>query len=71
MKGLDVCLMPLAINEATEFINPTKALEYMAAERPIVSTAVEDVVLQFSDVARVACNKRDFIQACEEAVRHP
>ena len=48
VKKFDVCLMPFAINEATEYINPTKALEYMATERPIVSTPVEDVVLQFS-----------------------
>ncbi|MFC3456638.1 hypothetical protein [Massilia haematophila] len=30
--------MPFAINEATRFISPTKVLEYMAAELPIVST---------------------------------
>lgn len=71
VKGFDVCLMPFAINEATEFINPTKALEYMAAARPIVSTAIEDVVLQFSDVVHVAHNRDGFIQACEEAVQRP
>jgi hypothetical protein len=26
-RGLDVCLMPFALNASTEFINPTKALE--------------------------------------------
>jgi glycosyltransferase involved in cell wall biosynthesis len=36
-KGFDVCLMPFALNESTEFINPTKALEYMASGRQIVS----------------------------------
>ena len=30
VKAFDVCLMPFALNEATEYINPTKALEYMA-----------------------------------------
>jgi hypothetical protein len=29
-KAFDICMMPFAKNEATEFINPTKALEYMA-----------------------------------------
>ena len=42
-KGFDVCLMPFALNSATEFINPTKALEYMAAGKPIVSTALDEV----------------------------
>ena len=46
--------MPLAINEATEIINPTKTLEYMAACKPIVSTAVPDVVRNFVPIVRVA-----------------
>jgi glycosyltransferase involved in cell wall biosynthesis len=71
VKGLDVCLMPFAINEATEFINPTKALEYMASGRPIVSTAIEDVVLQFSEVVSVARAHAEFIRRCEESVARP
>ena len=54
VKGFDVCLMPFALNEATEFINPTKTLEYMAAGKPIVSTAVPDVVRNFTPIVRVA-----------------
>jgi glycosyltransferase involved in cell wall biosynthesis len=71
VKSFDVCLMPFAINEATEFINPTKALEYMATARPIVSTAIEDVILQFSDVVDVAHSHAEFIAACERAVANP
>jgi glycosyltransferase involved in cell wall biosynthesis len=71
VKGLDVCLMPFAINAATEFINPTKALEYMASGRPIVSTQIEDVVLQFSSVVRIADSHASFISACEEALAKP
>jgi glycosyltransferase involved in cell wall biosynthesis len=71
VKGFDVCMMPFAINEATEFINPTKALEYMATARPIVSSAIEDVVLQFSGVVHIAQNHAEFIAACERAVSSP
>ncbi len=71
VKGMDVCLMPFAINEATEFINPTKALEYMATGRPIVSSAVEDVVLQFSEVVAIASSHAEFIAMCERAVAAP
>lgn len=71
VKGLDVCLMPFAMNEATEFINPTKALEYMATARPIVSSAVEDVVLQFSDVVSIAGSHAEFIAMCERAIGEP
>ena len=61
VKGFDVCLMPFALNEATEFINPTKTLEYMAAGKPIVSTAVPDVVRNFVPIVRVADSLAAFI----------
>ena len=44
LAGWDVCLLPFALNESTRFISPTKTLEYMAAELPIVSTPITDVV---------------------------
>ncbi|PII37657.1 hypothetical protein T190_31115 [Sinorhizobium meliloti CCBAU 01290] len=40
LSGWDVALMPFAINEATKFISPTKTPEYLAAGRPVVSTAI-------------------------------
>jgi UDP-galactopyranose mutase len=65
LAGWDVCLMPFAINEATRFISPTKTLEYMAGEKPIVSTPVHDVIALYGDVVRVAEAGPDFILACE------
>jgi glycosyltransferase involved in cell wall biosynthesis len=63
--------MPFALNEATKFINPTKALEYMGTGKPIIATPVEDVVMQFSDVVVIAETPSDFIaQAARYAVRH-
>lgn len=70
-KGFRVCLMPFALNESTEYINPTKALEYMAAGRPIVSSAVPDVVSNFSSVVKVASNHDQFIEFCRAAVEQP
>ena len=67
MKNFDVCLMPFAINEATEYINPTKALEYMATGKPIVSTPVEDVVLQFSSRGENLADARGVHRALREA----
>ncbi len=70
-KSFDVCLMPFAMNEATRFINPTKALEYMATGRPIVSTPVQDVVRQFSDVVAIAKDHEGFINECRRCARRP
>jgi glycosyltransferase involved in cell wall biosynthesis len=71
IRGFDVCLMPFALNEATEYINPTKTLEYMAAGRPIVSTAVADVLRNFTPIVRVARDAQDFIQGVRTDARFP
>jgi glycosyltransferase involved in cell wall biosynthesis len=71
VKGFDVCLMPFALNEATEYINPTKTLEYMAAGKPIVSTAVSDVVHNFTPVVTVAMSDDDFVTATATAMLNP
>jgi glycosyltransferase involved in cell wall biosynthesis len=71
VKGFDVCLMPFAINEATEYINPTKTLEYMAAGKPIVSTAVSDVVHNFTPVVAVAHSHAQFAEAVRSAIQSP
>jgi len=71
VKGFDVCLMPFALNEATEYINPTKTLEYMAAGKPIVSTAVSDVVHNFTPVVTVAETDDDFVTATAAAMHSP
>jgi glycosyltransferase involved in cell wall biosynthesis len=71
VKGFDVCLMPFALNEATRFINPTKTLEYMAAGKPIVSTAVPDVLRQFVPIVEVANDHDAFVDAVARAWRAP
>jgi UDP-galactopyranose mutase len=71
LAGWDVCLLPFALNESTKFISPTKTLEYMAAELPIVSTPVADVADIYSDVVAIAGDARSFIAACEAALLAP
>jgi glycosyltransferase involved in cell wall biosynthesis len=44
LAGWQVAIMPFALNEATRFISPTKTLEYLAGGKPVVSTAIRDVV---------------------------
>jgi UDP-galactopyranose mutase len=68
LAGWDVCLMPFAMNESTRFISPTKSLEYMAADLPIVSTPVRDVVDLHGDVVAIAETPEAFIAACEAAL---
>jgi len=68
LAGWDVCLLPFAINDSTRFISPTKTLEYMAAELPIVSTSITDVANLYGAVVSIASDTASFITACEEAL---
>ena len=68
IAGWDVCLLPFALNESTRFISPTKTLEYLAADRPAVSTPIKDVVDPYSGLVAIAATHGDFIAACEAAL---
>ncbi|HEU4622413.1 MAG TPA: glycosyltransferase [Burkholderiaceae bacterium] len=65
LAGWDVCLLPFALNASTRFISPTKLLEYLAAEKPVVSTPIEDVVQPYGDIVEIAKDAAGFAAACE------
>ena len=66
----DVALMPFAINEATRFISPTKAPEYLAGGKHVVSTPIVDVVNRYQALRAVtiASDAPGFIAAAEAAM---
>jgi UDP-galactopyranose mutase len=68
LAGWDVALIPFARNSATEYISPTKVLEYMAAERPIVSTPITDVAEPYGDIVHLGERPDEFVRACERAL---
>jgi hypothetical protein len=68
VKAFDVNMMCFALNAATEFINPTKGLEYMATGKPIVGTPVKDVVNQWSDIVLIAKGKDEYIDRVHRAL---
>jgi glycosyltransferase involved in cell wall biosynthesis len=63
LKGFDIAMMPFALNDATKFISPTKTLEYMAAGKPIISTAIPDLVRDYSNHITIVGNAREFCEA--------
>jgi UDP-galactopyranose mutase len=68
LAGWDVCLLPFARNDATRFISPTKTLEYMAAELPIVSTPIADVAEPYGHIVYLGGTPEEFVAACEVAM---
>lgn len=71
ISGWDVCLLPFAVNAATRFVSPAKVLEYMAAGKPIVTTALPDVVEPFGHIVHVGRHAQSFVAACERALGEP
>ena len=68
IEGWQAGLLPFALNESTRFISPTKTLEYMAAGKPVVSTAIKDVETLYGDVVRIAASPDEFVAACADAL---
>lgn len=70
LSGWDVALLPFVRTGATKIVSPTKAPEYLAAGRPVVSTSVRDVVRPYGDrgFVYVADSSRDFIRAVDRAL---
>ena len=69
LHGWDVAIMPFALNDATLFISPTKTLEYLAADKPVVSTAVADVVVPYGDRGQVIiASYKSFPDALDRAL---
>jgi glycosyltransferase involved in cell wall biosynthesis len=72
LGGWDVAVLPFALNEATRFISPTKTLEYLAAGKPVVSTAIRDVVSPYgtNGLVRIA-DSAGFAASIDEALELP
>lgn len=69
----DAAIMPFALNDATRFISPTKTLEFLAAAKPVVSTAITDVVTPYGGegLVGIAHNAEEFLSECEAALAQP
>lgn len=53
LSGWDIALIPFAINESTRYISPTKTPEYLAGGKPVISTAITDVINPYQELGLV------------------
>ncbi|MEO6685960.1 MAG: glycosyltransferase family 1 protein [Dyadobacter sp.] len=73
LSGWDVALVPFLLNESTRFISPTKTPEYLAGGKPVVSTAIRDVVTPYAKnkLVSIGVDAEDFIVAIEALLGNP
>ena len=73
LAGWDIAMLPFALNQSTRFISPTKTPEYLAAGRPIISTAIADVIAPYGDLdlVKIADTPDEFIALAETLLAHP
>ena len=73
LSGWNVALLPFLLNDATKYISPTKTPEYLAAGKPVVSTAIKDVVNPYGvkGLVKIADNASEFVSAVEDHLKTP
>lgn len=64
VRHFDVCVLPYNLDRLTENINPLKFKEYLATEKPVVTSALPDLK-RFEDVIGWAESNTDFIKKIE------
>lgn len=65
IKAFDIAMIPYAINDATQFKSPTITLEYMAAGKPIISTAIQDIVSEYGHCITIVETAEEFADKIE------
>ncbi len=61
IQDQDYFILPYCINELTNNINPSKIKEYLATGKPVISTALPEVI-KLSDFLYIAENKEHFVK---------
>ena len=62
----DVCTIPFLINDITQATSPVKLFEYMALEKPIVTTAMNECKKYKS--VMIANNNTEFVELVDKAL---
>jgi glycosyltransferase involved in cell wall biosynthesis len=64
----DACILPLRCGESTRHASPPAVLEFLAGQKPVVSTPVHDVIALHGHIVRLAADADAFVDACRAAI---
>lgn len=69
LHAIDVCLIPFKIIPLTLATNPVKIYEYFSAGKPVVTTALPELI-KLGDIVSVANDHHDFISKIRLSIGH-
>ncbi len=67
LREFDVAIIPFKIVELTRCTNPVKLYEYMAAGKPVIASAIPEVI-EATDLVYIADDARSFADRIDEAL---
>jgi glycosyltransferase involved in cell wall biosynthesis len=67
INNFNCCIIPFKVNEMTNCCNPIKLYEYMSLGKPVVSTAIEEVVKMKSN-CYISKDKQDFMENITKSI---
>jgi glycosyltransferase involved in cell wall biosynthesis len=70
LKYFDVCTIPYVLDKLSESIFPLKLFEYLAAGRPVVATAMPEL-MRYQQYVHVTRSPGDFENAIEKSLHSP
>jgi GT2 family glycosyltransferase/glycosyltransferase involved in cell wall biosynthesis len=68
VHGFDVCMIPFKISDLTLHTNPVKLYEYLAAGKPVVGTAMPEIMIGAEGLVYVANSHDEFIEKLAQAL---
>ena len=74
VKEFDVALIPYRITEYTKNVYPTKLNEYLSLGKPVISTALPEILKFNSEnggIVKIASSREDFSGQIRCAIEHP
>ncbi|MDQ3534724.1 MAG: glycosyltransferase [Bacteroidota bacterium] len=69
LQKSDCTIIPFEYSLLTKSIYPLKINEYLAAGKPVISTAFSDDIVDFEDVAYIAYSDQEFIDKIDLALK--
>ena len=72
IAAMDVCTIPFDPNNPTAYYSaPNKLWEYLALEKPVITTSIPAIIIQAGQFINVADTSKDYVQILEDYIHDP